>query len=248
MSKAVRVLCVMVVMFAMNRTRGLAVDPARPGGVVYVVGGIGGWDPIGPSVQWALPQEGIPHEVHDFLWTHGVGRVLVDLQDYPYLQARARELTSAILRVKQANPNCPVYLVGKSGGTEIVLSAAEHLPPGTLERIILVSPAVAPQRDLRPALRATKKELVCFYSRWDRLILGWGTSRFGTADRHYGPSAGKNGFVIPDDLPAADRELYHRLIQIPWRPRMMFEGDFGRHYGNSNPIWVRNELTPWLKP
>ncbi len=217
-------------------------------GVVFVVGGVGGTDPLGVSTERALPLAGVDDEVQDFVWTHGYGRVLLDLQDFRYLQDRGHELAGKIRQIKQQDPNRPVYLLGKSGGSEIVLAAAEQLPPGTLERIVLISPAVAPQHDLRPALRATKKELVCFHSRWDTLILGWGTTHFGTADRYYGPSAGIDGFIIPDNIPYADRLLYHRLVQIPWRPRMMLEGNFGRHYGSSNPLWVRREVAPWLKP
>ena len=246
-----RLLCgvfVAIGVYSASASAALAVNPATVPGMVFVVGGVGGWDPLGPSVEWAVPQVGISAEVHDFVWTHGLGRVFADLQDIRYLQDRGQELAKAVMRVKQANPKRPVYLVGKSGGSEIVLTAAAHLPPATLERIILLSPAVAPERDLRPALRATKHEIVCFHSRWDRWILRWGTTWFGTADRYYGASAGLDGFLMPDGLSLADRLLYRRLVQIPWRPRMMLEGDFGRHYGNSNPLWVRNELTPWLKP
>jgi len=195
-----------------------------------------------------LPRAGVQHEIRDFVWTHGRGQLFRDLQDFRYLLRKADELAEQIRKVKQEDPERPIYVIGKSGGAELVLAAAERLPPATLERIILLSAAVSPRHDLRPALRATKKELVSYYSVCDRLVLGWGTSQFGTADRYYGASAGMDGFIVPDNLSPEDHALYARLVQIPWKPRMILEGHFGSHGGNSMPLWVKQELAPWLKP
>lgn len=219
----------------------------RKPGVIFVVGGVGGFDVVGRSAQWALPQAGVPHEVRDFVWTHGWGRVLKDLQDIRYLLQKAEELASEIREVKAADPERPVYLVGKSGGAAVVLAAAERLPPETLERIILLSPAVSTTYDLRPALRATRKQIVSFHSKHDRLVLGWGTREFGTADRVYGPSAGLHGFTTPDNPSEEDRLLLQRLVQIPWMPRMVWEGHLGTHLGTSLPVFLYKEVAPWLR-
>lgn len=225
-----------------------AANPASRPGVVFIVGGVGGYDLLGPNAQWVLPRVGVPYEIEHFIWTHGIGQALRDLQDTPYLLQKAEELAAKVRRVKEQDPTRPVYLVGKSGGTALVLAAAEALPPQTLERVILLNAAVSPMHDLRPALRATKKEIVSFHSTNDRVILGWGTSNFGTADRYYGSSAGKDGFVMPRDLSAEDQALYQRLVQIPWNPWMMLDGYFGGHQGTSLPLFVANDLAPWLKP
>jgi pimeloyl-ACP methyl ester carboxylesterase len=222
--------------------------PGSPRGVVFVVGGIGGFDLVGPSAHWVLPRAGVHHEIREFVWTHGWGQLFKDLQDIRHLLRKADQLAEEIRKVKEEDPDRPVYVIGKSGGTALVLAAAERLPPGTVERIILLSAAVSPRHDLRPALRATRKEIVSYYSVYDRFVLGWGTSQFGTADRWYGPSAGMDGFVVPDDLSAEDQLLYGRLVQIAWQPRMMLEGHFGSHAGNSMPLFVSKELSPWLKP
>src|SRR5229473_6365752 len=176
-------------------------------GLVIVVGGVGGIDIVGCAAQWALPRAGVSHEVIDFCWTHGWGKVFKDLQDTQHCLRKADELASSVWYLKLVEPNRPIYLVGKSGGAGLVLAAAEQLPPEMIERIILLSPAVSPTYDLRPALRATKREIVSFYSPFDKLVLGWGTSQFGTEDRYYGPSAGLRGFRVPGKLPAADRPL-----------------------------------------
>jgi hypothetical protein len=222
--------------------------PQPPRGVVFIVGGIGGFDILGPSAQWALPRAGVPHEVREFVWTHGFGRMFKDLQDYRHLLGKAEELAREVGRVKAKDPDRPVYLVGKSGGTGLVLAAAECLPPATLERIVLLSAAVSACYDLRGALQATKGQIVSFYSRYDALILGWGTSQFGTVDRVYGPSAGLRRFTPPPNLDETDRALYGRLVEIPWNPRMILEGHTGTHLGTSLPAFLGKEVAPWLMP
>jgi len=219
----------------------------RPG-VIIVVGGVGGIDVAGIAARWALPRAGVPHEVQHFVWTHGVGSILRDLQDTRHLLHKAGELAGLVRRLKTEAPARPVYLLGKSGGAGLVLAAAEELPPATLDRIILLSAAVAPHYDLRPALRATRREIIAFYSPFDQLVLGWGTSQFGTIDRVYGPSAGLRGFVVPAGLSADDRLLYERLVQVPWHYSMILQGHPGTHAGTSMPAFLAKAVAPWLKP
>src|SRR5262249_40427310 len=52
-----------------------AEEPAGPRGVVFVVGGVGGFDVLANAAQWALPRAGVPHEVREFVWTHGWGQL-----------------------------------------------------------------------------------------------------------------------------------------------------------------------------
>ena len=223
-------------------------DPQSRPGVVIVVCGIGGIDFVALSSQWALPRAGVRHEIREFSWTHGKGRLLRDLQDTQHCLRKGDELAEEVRKIKAQDPDRPVYLVGKSGGTGIILAAAEQLPPQTLERIILLSPAVAPSYDLRRALWATKQQIVSFYSPYDQLVLNWGTSQFGTIDRYYGASAGLRGFVIPTGQSALDRALYDRLVQVKWNPGMILEGHLGIHIGTSMPAFVAKEVAPWLKP
>jgi Serine aminopeptidase, S33 len=223
-------------------------EPDAKPGIVIVVCGIGGIDFVAVSSQWALPRAGVRHEIREFSWTHGKGRLLRDLQDTQHCLHKADELAAEVRKIKAHDPDRPVFLVGKSGGTGLVLAAAEQLPPETLERVILLSPALAPTYDLRPALRATRHEIVSFYSPYDQLVLNWGTSQFGTIDRYYGASAGLHGFVVPKDLDPQDRALYERLVQVKWNPAMILEGHLGIHIGTSMPAFVAKEVAPWLKP
>ncbi len=217
-------------------------EPCKPG-VIFLAGGAGGADITANSLRWALKQSKNPHQLREFRWTHGKGHFLRDIQDTRNLVEKANELSGQILQYKIENPERPIYLVGKSTGTALVLMAAEKLPPGWVEKIILLSSAVSPSYDLAPALRATRTEIVSFHSTWDWFILDWCTATFGTADRYYCASAGLKGFEVPGaDHP--DSELYKRLRQVAWTPRMIWQGNTGAHFGTSMPLFMLREVAP----
>lgn len=222
--------------------------PAPTRGVVILVGGIGGFDFLGRMGPQALPGAGVTHEIREFVWTHGRGHYLKDLQDSRYLNGKARELAAEILEIKTESPARPVFVVGHSAGAAIALEAASHLPPSTLERLVLLSSAVAPNYDLRPALWATRGEVVSFHSGMDWFVLGWATRWFGTADRVYGPAAGFAGFEVPRPTCLIDRELYQRFVQISWKPEMLAQQYVGLHSSTSMPGFLSHYVAPWLKP
>jgi pimeloyl-ACP methyl ester carboxylesterase len=216
-------------------------------GIVYVVGGVGGMDPLSTWAQTAFQQAQVPHEVRLFFWTHGKGRVLRDLQDTTHLVSKAEELAGEI-REELASTDRPIYLVGHSAGAGVVLEAAARLPPATLARIVLLSAAVSPGYDLRPALRATRGEIISFHSSLDRVWLGWGTRQFGTVDRVYGPSAGMLGFQQPGRSDPEGRQLYRRLVQVAWTPRMLLAFCGGSHHSTVMPLFLATQVAPWLLP
>jgi pimeloyl-ACP methyl ester carboxylesterase len=220
--------------------------PIRPG-IIVTVEGIGGVDLIAHSAPAAFKKAGLPHEVRRFVWTHGTGQFLKDLQDTQYLFKKADELAAYLRELRARYPDVPIYVVAKSGGTGLTLFALEKLPPDTVDRVILLSAAVSPGYDLRRALRAVREQVVSFHSRHDQLILNFGTRQFGTIDRYYGPSAGLTGFVTPASLTDEDRALYTKLVQVPWTPRMIREGHTGSHLGTSLPGFLTAEVAPWLR-
>ena len=214
-------------------------------GVVFVAGGIGGVDPLQTWTRVVLPLAGVPHEVRIFEWTHGKFHMLRDEQDLRYLQDRAAELADLVRAVKAEDPSRPVFLIGHSAGAALILETAAQLPPATIERMILLSTAVSPTYDLRPALRATRGELVAFYSPLDLFMLHFGTTMFGTVDRYYVDAAGMQGFRKPDGLDDEGRRLYARLVQSGWRPEMYL---MRRCWHNSTcmPLFLGREVAPWL--
>ena len=209
--------------------------PVHPRGVVFLVGGIGGFDFIGRVGATALPAAGVNHEIREFVWTHGRGHYLKDLQDSRYLLGKARELAAEILEIKSEDPARPVYLVGHSAGAALCLEArgtpaSDHPRAGGA-----AFTRGGATFDLRPVLWATRGEVVSFNSGMDWFILGWGTFWFGTADRFYGPAAGMNGFEVARPTCLIDRELYQRFIQIAWKPEMLAQQYGGLHTSTSMP-------------
>ena len=216
-------------------------------GVVFLVSGIGGISPLVPAAKVALPLAGVKHELREFSWQHGKGRHLRDLQDTPHLHEKAEDLAKEIRELHEREPNRRIYLVGHSAGTAIVIHAAEMLPPQSVERIILLSSAMSPSYNLSAALRATRGEIVSFYSQLDRMLLGWGTSQFGTTDRIYGPGAGLSGFKTPADLDDEGKRLYERLVQVPWTLERTLEFQSGGHHSTTTPWFLGRQVAPWLR-
>ncbi len=217
-------------------------------GTVFVVGGVGGLDPLQATAPWAIPIAGVPHRMEVFWWTHGILRPLRDLQDVRHLLKQAYRLAAMVREELAQHPDRPIYLIGHSAGAALILLAAEKLPPASIERMILLAPAVSPSYDLRPALRATRHELVAFTSTYDRLCLDLCTTLFGTTDRVYGPAAGLDGFCEPEDLDEEGRDLYRRLVQVPWHLPMIWQGTDGWHNGACMPIFLIHRVAPWLLP
>jgi pimeloyl-ACP methyl ester carboxylesterase len=138
----------------------------------------------------------------------------------------------------------PIYFIAKSGGTAIALTALAQLPPNSVERCVLLSSAVSPDYDLAPALCAVRTELVSFWSPRDKLILGLGTSVFGTADGVMGQSAGLVGFRIPETDDIETLSQYRKVRQVEWDTAMRKTYNFGTHIGTSMPQFVRIYVVP----
>ncbi len=241
----VGLLAVALLAGCVSAPRPRAAEPAGERAVVFVVGGIGGLDPLQLWAPVALPRAGVAHEIRIFEWTHGKFRFLRDLQDARHLVAEANRLADAVREALALGR--PVYLLGNSAGAGLVLEAAGRLPPGSLERVVVLSAAVSPTYDLRPALRASRGGVVSFSSCCDLFTLSWGTTQFGTVDRVYGPAAGLDGFLVPDGLDAEGQALYTRLVQRPWKWGMLLEGCGGGHHGPTMPLFLARHVAPWLR-
>ncbi|HEV8061820.1 MAG TPA: alpha/beta fold hydrolase, partial [Gemmataceae bacterium] len=154
--------CLALTATANEANAGSKPDPTIVPGTVFQVGGVGGIGFMGITTHYALPKAGLPHEIRDFVWTHGKGHILQDLQDTRHCMMKAQELADQIRKVKQEKPDRPVYILAHSGGSALALAAAEMLPERSIERIILLGAAVSPTYDLRPALRATNNGVISF--------------------------------------------------------------------------------------
>ncbi|MCH9022625.1 MAG: hypothetical protein IID32_07650, partial [Planctomycetes bacterium] len=121
---------------------------------------------------------------------------LANLMDEKGNRLAADEVARQIKAYREAHPRAPIDLVGYSGGAGMVLMVAEALPEDIrLGNMILAHGAVSPDYDLEKVMKRLDGKLVNFHSSHDWLMLGLGTQVFGTMDRKFVASAGKDGFV-----------------------------------------------------
>jgi pimeloyl-ACP methyl ester carboxylesterase len=225
------------------------VEEERPRGLVFVIGGVGGLDLCGFGLRRAVKAARLPYAVEGVIWSHGFGRWYSDLSDVAHLDRQAERVAASIRGFLAEHPGRPVFVVGKSGGAGIAVKALERLDPDSVERAVLLAPALSPGYDLSRALRAVRREMVVFTSPLDVVILGAGTRLFGTIDRVRTFGAGLAGFAVPgpDEPDEERRRRYTRLVQVRWRPRMAGLGHLGGHFGTDLPWFLREHVVPLLR-
>lgn len=213
-------------------------DHRKLQGIVYILDGAGG-SGFTPLV-YSKSLQRLPYAVEHFRWGTGYGRLLSDLTNRANIEAKAEELSEAINRYRLGNEGHKIFVIAKSAGTAVALKALANLEPKTVDRVILLSPAVSPTFPLDPVLDSVRKDVVSFWSPNDHFYLGWGTSTFGTADGVFCKGAGLIGFDLSTTADGS------KLRQVKWDPSMMLSLHFGDHSGNSMPPFVRKYVLPLL--
>ena len=224
--------------------------PARSqaSALVLVADGIGGLDLCGVSLQVMAGRVARGHRVEVVRWCQGFGRWHKDLTNTANVEAWAIRLADQIQAFRAERPEVPVYLVGKSGGTGVVVRTLERLPAGVVQGAVLLAPALSRHYDLDSALAAVDGMLTVFWSPFDLFLLGAGTLIFGTIDRVHSVSAGLTGFRWPrGSKPAGNGPSPHdRLCQVRWRWRMAATGYLGGHLGCDSPFFLKKYVIPLL--
>ena len=215
-------------------------------GLVVVADGVGGLDLCGTGLLYVMARARPGYVVRLHHWGHGFGRWYRDLSDVGNHARQAAEVARIVAEFHDRKPGRPAFLVGKSGGSGVVVQALEALPAGSVEAAVLLAPALSPGYDLSAALRAVRRELVVFWSPWDVVVLGLGTTLFGTVDRVKSASAGMVGFREPAGLDDLERSQYEKLRQVKWRPGMARTWYFGGHVGPDSPPFLRKYVVPLL--
>jgi pimeloyl-ACP methyl ester carboxylesterase len=213
--------------------------------IVFVADGSGDYRTTSAALCEAVRDTGAPLRIETFVWSHGYGRMLADHLDHCNHLEEGRRLAELIAATRQSCPGRAIYLVGHSSGSAVVLAATEASPPGAVERVLLLAPAVAHNYDLRPALRNVRQSIEVFASRKDIGALGAGMAIAGTADRRWSAASGRVGFTPILKCPG-DELLYTKLRIHPWDPSVEWTGNNGRHYGTIQPAYVRAYLLPLL--
>ncbi|HEU5115477.1 MAG TPA: alpha/beta hydrolase, partial [Isosphaeraceae bacterium] len=154
--------------------------PAPPAGgeetaLVLVADGVGGLDLCGTGLQYMVPRQSPQTLVKVWCWGHGFGRWMRDLTNVENHASQSQSMAAEVRAFRERIPEAPVFLVGKSGGTGVVVRVLEQLPEESVETAVLLAPAISPDYDLSRALRALRREMVVYWSPLDMIILGAGT-------------------------------------------------------------------------
>src|SRR5258708_12843856 len=117
--------------------------------------------------------------------THAEVMGATEVTDTAKARAQACRLAGEISSYRPACPGTPIYVIAHSAGSRVALESTRWLPPDSVDRIILLAPAVSADYDLRPGLGTARWSVDVFTSRRDRFILGLGTALVGTADAKF---------------------------------------------------------------
>jgi pimeloyl-ACP methyl ester carboxylesterase len=167
----------------------------------------------------------------------GPGLNLSDIWNTDQHERHAREIADYIVQYKQQHPAAPVYVLGCSAGGQVALRAIELLPDGvSVTAATLLSAAVSPRRDVTGVLAHLDGPLINSCSLLDFAILGLGTRIVGTGDRKRSASAGMVGLRSRDP----------RVVNVSWRPSMIFTGRMGGHNSCMAPAYIARYLTPLM--
>jgi pimeloyl-ACP methyl ester carboxylesterase len=213
---------------------------------VFVTDGAGNYQMATKSLRQVLQKDGYPIDVITYEWSHGTHRIVADQIGYQHARTEGKKMARDILDYRDAHPDRPIYLVGHSAGATITMAALENLPPGVVERAILLSPALSMHYDVRPALRSVKQGMNVFYSPYDYIYLGMATCILGTPDHRWTAPAGRAGFRVEPD--PEEPALLGKLVQRPWQPADRELGNNGGHYGNYQPDFLRARVIPLFNP
>jgi pimeloyl-ACP methyl ester carboxylesterase len=217
-----------------------------PQGIVLVVDGAGGGQQAPRAVIAAVKEAGLPLYVRSFDWTLGNNLGVADMTDTANARAQACRLAKEISAYRKTCPGMPIYVIAHSAGSMVALESTQHLPPDSVDRIILLAPAVSADYDLRRALGTARLGMDVFTSKRDRFYLGLGTALVGTADGKFGsPAAGRVGFD-PPRVTLDDTALLGRLRQHPWDPSVSHTSNQGAHSDTLRPAFLRAYVLPLL--
>jgi pimeloyl-ACP methyl ester carboxylesterase len=151
----------------------------------------------------------------------------------------AKRIARDLTQWRASHPDRPLYVVGYSGGGGIALLAIDALPDGiTVDRLVLVAPAISPNWPIAGRVLPRVREFVVNYASHRDLQVSYGTRLFGTIDRRRATSAGATGFRCTDS----------RLLQWQWREQGHRHGHLGQHCSYLFPRWQAAALLPAFDP
>jgi hypothetical protein len=211
---------------------------------VFAADGAGNFRTASMMLHQVVEEDQLPIEIYSFEWSHGYARVLSDQMAFSHARDKAKRLAEQITAYHAAYPTVPIYLYAHSAGCAVATKTVEELPPGVVERAILLAPSLSSTYDVVPCLERVNRGLHVFYSRQDWCYLGVCTYMFGTADRRFSCCSGRVGFRTESE--PLEPALASKLVQHAWQPDERTLGNNGGHYGGYQPAYLRTHIIPLL--
>ena len=157
-------------------------------------------------------------------------------------EKEAQRIADKIAQLVKDYPAVRITLTAHSGGNGLAVWALERLPEDVyIQTLFMLSSALSPGYDLSKALLHVRGKAYAFSSEYDSIVLGAGTSAFGTIDGVRSEASGKVGFVMPKN---GDPLQYARLVQYPFDKAWMKYGNLGDHIGTLRPDFAEHVLAP----
>jgi hypothetical protein len=224
-------------------------ESRRQNGLIIVLPGIEGRSSLSINIAKGLADSGATFSIEIVDWTTGFWPFFIyHLRAHKRARRKAKEIGLRIQNYQEKYPQCPVYLIGQSGGGALAVFVLESLESHcSITGTFLLGPAISRRYDLTLALQRTKLGIWNFYSPLDLLFLTSGTTLLGTLDGWFSVSAGAWGFVPPSDAISEQMNLYQQhLHQVPYDPSMLASWHTGGHFGWANRVFVADWLGPIL--
>jgi hypothetical protein len=216
-----------------------AVDGVCPG-VVFVANGGGDLRGATEGFKEAVKCCDLPWYVQTVCWSICPGPGLADLVNSTRYKVSGQMLASTVIAWRANHPHDTICLAGHSAGAAVVLAAAECLPPGSVDHIVLLEPSLSAYCDLTPALVCARCAVDLYYSPKDCFLLSiW---IFGNCDHCWTKIMGVSGSL----LACHDEALCSKLRQHPWEPEVKWTGHNGGHFGCLKPEHLRAYVLPLL--
>jgi hypothetical protein len=193
-----------------------AIPPCVHPGIIFVANDAGDTTDLTENLCEVMSQTKWPLKVDTTRWSSFGG----PFRDYNYVERHRAAGLRMACRIQAAQRACPgakTYLMGHGAGAAVVLAAAECLPPGSIDRIVLLHPGVSTIYDLRPALHTAREGIDVYFSLQDGVMIGMNNVFSNSDGRRDVPAAGLVGFRCPPPF-VPDAQLYHLVRQYPWRP------------------------------
>jgi pimeloyl-ACP methyl ester carboxylesterase len=206
--------------------------------LVFVANGVGGSTLVSDNLLELNGEKHLGLRIQMVPWCRH-NSLFMDLVDQEAQLNAAARIACSVSAIRRDCPSARIFFVGHSAGARVVLAAAEMLPPQSVDRIIVLAPAVSCTYDLTTALKTSRYGIDNFFSSEDS-ILDSENRLYRNADGPKTHAAGRAGFhLVSCDKP--DIDLYRNLRQYRWTAE--FNGN-GGHYAWAMLLNMRKVMPP----